>query len=133
MPRLLPRLSAFLASPFGRNRKLSASNFIAPDPKVQQEERQREQQIDRYIDSFIHEIPPRLRMALRTGTSGMSVSSLNPEGVLAALQGRKWRIESLLREYSHSTGAEESFRQESRDIEELKSLLNRLFSGQNEA
>jgi len=70
---------------------------------------------------------------LRTGTSGMSVSSLNPKGVLAALQNRKWRIESLLREYSHSAGAEESFRQESRDIEELESLLNRLFSGRNEA
>ena len=108
-------------------------NFTAQVPGLREHELQREQQIDKYVDSFIHTVPPHLRMALRTATAGMDVSRLNLEGVLAALAHRQWRIGWLLQEYTHTTGAEESYRKESRDIEELKSVLPGAHPDRNEA
>ncbi len=133
MTRLFFRLRGLLALSNRPDRDLSLEKFITPTPGVRQEVRQREQVIDQYIEPYIQKVEPRLRMALRTSTAGMDASNLTPEGVRAALTDRKWRIARMLQEYPHTRGAEESFRRESQDIEELLSVLPTISVGPNEA
>ena len=97
------------------------------------EEIRRESQIDAYLDTFINNVPPHLRMALRTATSRMDESKLNQAGILSALESRTARIEMLLQEYKHEPQAEDSFRKEIQQIKALKPILSTSINKENEA